>query len=114
MLFLIIKFCPGHNMISHGKRSLYGGVQCKRPINLDKHILRVLRFFVRKYSVNPLPDGKILGFPKLKAFADDKSHVTQSIKVVFHRVENIVGKEKMLVLCLGELKGHNLCLKTFD
>ena len=45
-------------------------------------------------SLNPLPDDKILGLPKLKAFADEKSNVTQNIKVVFHRIENIVGKEE--------------------
>ena len=38
------------------------------------------------------PDDKILGLSKLKAFADDKLNVTQNIKVVFHRIENIVGK----------------------
>ena len=43
---------------------------------------------------NPLPDEKILGLPKLKAFADDKLNVTQNIKVVFHRIENIVEKEE--------------------
>ena len=42
--------------------------------------------------VNPLPDDKILGLPKFKALADDKSNVTQNIKVVFHRIENIMGK----------------------
>ena len=44
--------------------------------------------------LNPIPDNKILGLPKLKAFTDDKLNVTQSIKVVFHRIENIVGKEE--------------------
>ena len=39
-------------------------------------------------------DSKILGLPKFKAFADNKSNVTQNIKVVFHRLENIVGKEE--------------------
>ena len=43
---------------------------------------------------NPWPDDKILGLPKLKAFADDKFNVTQNIKVFFHRIENIVGKEE--------------------
>ena len=32
--------------------------------------------------------------PKLKAFADDKLNVTQNIKVVFNRIENIVAKEE--------------------
>ena len=40
---------------------------------------------------NPLPDDKVLRFAKLKAFAYDKSSVTQNIKVVFHRIEYIVG-----------------------
>ena len=44
--------------------------------------------------VNALPDDKILGSPKLKALADDKSNITQNIKVMFHRIENIVGKEE--------------------
>ena len=45
-------------------------------------------------SINPLPDHKILGLPKLKAFADDRLNVTQDIEVVFHRIKNIVGKEE--------------------
>ena len=44
--------------------------------------------------VNPLPDDKILGLPKLKAFADDKLNVTQNIKVVFHRIEKHCGKRR--------------------
>ena len=44
--------------------------------------------------LNPLPDNKISGLPKLKAFADDKLNVTQNVKVVFHRIESIVGKEE--------------------
>ena len=45
-------------------------------------------------DLNPLPDDKILDLTKLKAFADDKLNVTQNIKGVFHRIENIVGKEE--------------------
>ena len=44
--------------------------------------------------INPLPDNKSLDWSKLKAFADNKLIVTQNIKVVFHRIENIVGKEE--------------------
>ena len=44
--------------------------------------------------LNPLPEDKILGLPKLRAFADDKLNITQNIRVVFHRMENIVGKEE--------------------
>ena len=49
---------------------------------------------MHRQLINPLPDDKILGVPKLKAFADDKLNVTLNIKVVFHRIENIVGKEQ--------------------
>ena len=44
--------------------------------------------------VDPLPDNKILSLPKLKAFADNIVNVTENIKVVFHRIENIAGKEE--------------------
>ena len=43
---------------------------------------------------NPLPDDNILASLKLKAFADDKLNVSENIKVVFYRIENIVGKEE--------------------
>ena len=45
-------------------------------------------------DVISLPDDKILGLPKFKACADDKLNVTYNIKVVFRRIENIVGKEE--------------------
>ena len=38
----------------------------------------------------PLLNDKILDWSKLKAFADDKSKVTQNLKFVLGRVENIV------------------------
>ena len=37
---------------------------------------------------------KTLGLSKVKAFAENKLNVTQDIKVIFHRIENIVGKEE--------------------
>ena len=43
---------------------------------------------------NPLTDDKILGLTKLKAAADDNLNVTQNIKVVLYRIENILGKEE--------------------
>ena len=49
---------------------------------------------VENVCIKHLPDDKILGLPKLKAFADDKSNVTQNTKVVLHRIENIVEKEE--------------------
>ena len=42
-----------------------------------------------------LPDNKIYALSKLKAFTD-QSICYLNFKFVFHRVENIVGKEKML------------------
>ena len=41
---------------------------------------------------NSLPNDKILDWTKLKAFTDDKINVTEKFKLVFQRVENIVGK----------------------
>ena len=39
-----------------------------------------------------LPNDKILDWSKLKAFADDKINVTEKLKFVLKRVENILGK----------------------
>ena len=67
--------------------------QCVLPYQRQNLLLIHMHFFFCK-SFNPLPDNKILDWSKLKAFADDKLNVTQNIKVVFHRIENIVGKEE--------------------
>ena len=40
---------------------------------------------------------KILDWSKLKAFADDKINVTEKLKFVLERAENIVEKEKTVV-----------------
>ena len=42
--------------------------------------------------LNPLPNNKILGWSKMKAFADDKINVTEKIRFVLGMVENILGK----------------------
>ena len=47
--------------------------------------------------INSIPSNKILNLSKFKAFADDKIIVTQKLKHVLERLENIVGKEQMLV-----------------
>ena len=47
--------------------------------------------------INPLPDDKIKNFSKFKAFADDKIMVTQILKFVLGRIENIVGKRENAV-----------------
>ena len=41
---------------------------------------------------NSLPNNKILDWSKIKALADDKINVTQELKFVSGRVENIRGK----------------------
>ena len=52
----------------------------KTPINLHIDV------------VNSGINGKILDWFKLKAFADDKINVTEKLKFVLERQENIVGK----------------------
>ena len=42
-------------------------------------------------QINSLPNDKILDSSKLKAFEDDIIYVTQKLKFVLRRVENIVG-----------------------
>ena len=42
--------------------------------------------------INSLPNDKILDWTKLKAFADDKINVTEKLKFVLGKVENVVGK----------------------
>ena len=43
-------------------------------------------------ALNSLPHNKILDWSNLKAFADDKINVTEKMKFLLERVENIVRK----------------------
>ena len=43
-------------------------------------------------TFNSLPNDKLLDWSKLKAFADEKMNVTQKLKFVIGRIENIMGK----------------------
>ena len=43
-------------------------------------------------TFNSLPNDTFLDRSKLKVFADDKINVTEKLKIVLGRVENIVGK----------------------
>ena len=47
--------------------------------------------------ITSLPNDNILDRTKLKAFADVKLNDAKMMISLFYRVENIVGKEKMLV-----------------
>ena len=44
------------------------------------------------FPLYSLPNDKILDLTKFKAFADDKISLTQKLKFMWERVENIVGK----------------------
>ena len=45
-----------------------------------------------RFLTNSLPHNMISDMSKLKAYADDKINVTEKLKCVFGRVENIMGK----------------------
>ena len=45
-----------------------------------------------KRRLNSLPNDKFLDWLKLKAFADDKINVTEKLKFVLGRLENMVDK----------------------
>ena len=66
--------------------------QEKTAQNVPSDVDRCLSLF------NSLPNDKILDRSKLKAFAEDKINVTEKLKFVLGRVENIVRK--------GENAGH--------
>ena len=51
-----------------------------------------------------LPNNKILHWSKLKAHTDDKINVTEKMKFVLERFENIVGK--------GENAGYHYVFKS--
>ena len=59
----------------------------------DVFKLKALSLGLQKLSscVNSVTNNKILDLTKLKAFADDKINVTQTLKFTLGRVENIVG-----------------------
>ena len=68
--------------------------------SLAYYFVRVLRettpSCMALYLLNPSPHDKMLDQTKLKAFADDKVIIS-----FFDRVENIVGKDKLLVQAIS-------------
>ena len=50
-----------------------------------------------QFHLLTLPNDKIVHWSELKAFADNKTNVAEILKFVLGRVENIVGKQKMLI-----------------
>ena len=47
---------------------------------------------IRDWSLNSLPNNRILNWSKLKAFANDKINMAKKLKFVLRRVENVMGK----------------------
>ena len=68
----------------------------KKVNNRVKNILMVPYFCCMGFPFdtypNSLPNNKILAWSKLKAFVDDKINMTQKLKFVLERIENIVEK----------------------
>ena len=60
----------------------------------SKSSLAIIRYIATMFSYlfNSLPNNKIFDLSKFKAFADDKIILTQKLKFLMGRVENIVGK----------------------
>ena len=68
-------------------------------LTLDAYYMQKVRKpLLSAERVNSLPDDKILHLSKLKSAADDKLNLTQNLRFVFQKLENIVGK--------GENAGH--------
>ena len=64
---------------------------------LDYYFLHFLQNSIGNLSLGRfVPNNKILTLTKLKTYADDKIIVTEKLKFVLGKVENIVEKEKML------------------
>ena len=62
--------------------------------------------------LNSLSNDKIVDMSNLKAFADDKIYVTEKLKFVLRSIENIMGKEKMLVTSIFS-SSHNVFKRLF-
>ena len=60
-------------------------------LNMDWSKIVLFGKELRQLNLLTLPNN-ILDMSKLKALADDKENVTQELKLVFGKVENIVGK----------------------
>ena len=58
--------------------------------------------FGKELTPNSLPNHKIIGLSKLKAFADDNLNMAQKLKNVVENVENIVEKGNC---CLEHIVG---------
>ena len=65
--------------------------QCRCKIRLHVPCRLMLVYIVHKNNFNTLPDDTYFDWSKLKAFSD-KINLTEKLKLVLERVENIVGQ----------------------
>ena len=91
---LIFDICRVENIVGKGENAGYQHY-------LFFHQMLMLFFFLRDIKGCPLcsklPKNKILGWSKLKTFADYKKKKLKMMTFMFDRVETLWEKEKMLV-----------------
>ena len=71
-------------------------------------------YVVMSWRFNSLWHCKILDWSKLRAYADDKINVTEKLKFVLGRVENIVGKGENAVYCFPHSVFKRLSFKSVN
>ena len=78
----------------------------------EKSDFEIMRINYNFKSFNSLLNDKNSDWSKLKVFAENKINVTEKLKFVSGTVENIVGKEKMLVTSIFSFS-HNVFKRLF-
>ena len=74
-----------------------------RRFKKKRHLLIDLKWQI---SFNPLPNDNILDWFNFKPFADNKINVSENMKIVLGRLENIVGKRENAGYQSILLQGH--------
>ena len=71
-------------------------------IMMNQLFFTVIRIFCQfPFLHNFLPNDKILDWSRLKPFADNNVNRVHMMEFFFFRIENILGKEKMLVTSIS-------------
>ena len=70
-------------------RALFKVTKFNAYFSKKERLLSAESSLYRRHNINSVPNNKMLNF---KAFADDKMIVTQKLKFVLGRLENMVGK----------------------
>ena len=65
---------------------------CHCKLNLHTLLPGATGHIYLRYTINSLPNDKILDWSKLQALADDNINLAEKLKFVLERVENIAGK----------------------